>query len=159
MAGICGATTAVTGHVAVFGFYGWSIEQQPALLLGSAIMGFCIVYAVYLRRRLQNARATRSERVRILDRQAAKASPGATEAPFTSVAWPGGGRLALNDNLETMAAHITALLPRGGRRVRLVNGHELDVLGPAKRTHIAALIGDVVWIERSLAPRQGWRLS
>lgn len=159
MAGICGAVTAATGHVAVCGFYGWSVGQQPALLLATGITGFCIVYGVYLRRRSQNARATRAECAHIVDMQVATDSPSVTEACLKPTAWRGGGRLALNDDLETMAAHVTALLPRGGRRVRLVNGHELDVLGPDERTHIAALIGDAVWIERGLAPHQGWRLS
>ena len=44
----------------------------------------------------------------------------------------------------TMAAQVVALLPLGGRRVRLANGHELDVLRASGRSQEVSLIGDVV---------------
>lgn len=58
----------------------------------------------------------------------------------------------------TMAAHVIALLPRGGRRVRLANNHELDVSAAAGRQAIS-LLGDVVFIERVPGQLHGWRLG
>lgn len=57
-----------------------------------------------------------------------------------------------------LSAHVTELLPHGGRRVRLVNGHELDVLPADPREPGATLVGDIVSV--ALAPNQlrGWRM-
>lgn len=61
-------------------------------------------------------------------------------------------------NPITMAAHIVALLPQGGRRVRLANNHELDVLGSARRSSEVSLIGDVVTVQLASGQLHGWRL-
>lgn len=61
-------------------------------------------------------------------------------------------------NPITMFGHVVGLLHQGGRRVRLANNHELDVLRAGRRQFEVSLIGDVV--EIALAPGQllGWRL-
>lgn len=59
----------------------------------------------------------------------------------------------------SMFAHVVGLLPRGGRRVRLANAHELDVLGVAGCPSEVSLIGDVVTIELAPGQLQGWRLA
>lgn len=58
----------------------------------------------------------------------------------------------------TMAAHVVALLPHGGRRVRLINGHDLDVLPGLPHGRAATLIGDVVSIRLAPGQLHGWRL-
>ena len=58
----------------------------------------------------------------------------------------------------TLAGHVVGLLPRGGRRVRLANEHELDVLGVKGGRLEVSLIGDVVSIELSPGQLHGWRL-
>ena len=58
----------------------------------------------------------------------------------------------------TMAAHVVALLPHGGRRVRLINGHDLDVLPAVRHGRAATLIGDVVSIRLAPGQLHGWRL-
>ncbi|MBL7466213.1 hypothetical protein INQ08_23625, partial [Escherichia coli] len=45
-----------------------------------------------------------------------------------------------------MAAHVVGLLPQGGRRVRLANDHELDVLAEGGRRTELSRIGDIVAI-------------
>lgn len=59
----------------------------------------------------------------------------------------------------TLVGHVVELLPQGGRRVRLTNMHEMDVLRVGGRENEVSLIGDIVTI--SLAPGQvhGWRLT
>jgi hypothetical protein len=63
------------------------------------------------------------------------------------------------DNPISMVAHVIGLLPQGGRRVRLSNNHEMDVLREGGRSAEVSLIGDIVTI--TLAPGQvhGWRLA
>ncbi|MNK98601.1 hypothetical protein D3C87_1189700 [compost metagenome] len=62
-------------------------------------------------------------------------------------------------NPITMAAHVIALLPQGGRRVRLANNHELDVLGSGRRSSEISLIGDVVAVTLASGQLHGWRLA
>lgn len=57
-----------------------------------------------------------------------------------------------------MAAHVVALLSRGGLRVRLANNHELDVPAASGRQTDISLLGDVVFIEWAAGRRPGWRL-
>ena len=57
-----------------------------------------------------------------------------------------------------MAAHVVALLSRGGLRVRLVNNHELDVPAASGRQTDISRLGDVVFIEWAAGRRPGWRL-
>lgn len=64
-----------------------------------------------------------------------------------------------NDNRQTLQAHVVGLLPLGGRRVRLVNGIEIDVMGPLTRSSLQALIGDVISIEFDTGVCGGWRLA
>lgn len=68
-------------------------------------------------------------------------------------------RTPVGSNPITMVAHIIGLLPQGGRRVRLANNHEMDVLRVGGRNTEVSLIGDVVTI--TIAPGQlhGWRLT
>ncbi|MGO4408896.1 MULTISPECIES: hypothetical protein [unclassified Brevundimonas] len=62
-------------------------------------------------------------------------------------------------NPITMAAHVVGLLPQGGRRVRLANNHELDVLGVGDRQSEVSLIGDVVAVTLGPGQLHGWRLA
>jgi translation initiation factor IF-1 len=62
-------------------------------------------------------------------------------------------------NPIAMGAYVVALLPHGGRRVRLANDHELDVLAAGGRQSEAHLIGDVVSIELAPGQLHGWRLA
>lgn len=64
-----------------------------------------------------------------------------------------------NDNRESLQGHVVELLPLGGRRVRLVNGAEMDVMGPLARSRCQALIGDVILIEFHTGVGGGWRLA
>jgi translation initiation factor IF-1 len=57
-----------------------------------------------------------------------------------------------------MAAHVIELLPQGGRRVRLANNHELDVLGSGRRSSEVSLVGDVVTVQLASGQLHGWRL-
>ncbi|MNN53942.1 hypothetical protein D3C81_1687300 [compost metagenome] len=68
-------------------------------------------------------------------------------------------RSPLGSNPITMVAHVIGLLPQGGRRVRLSNNHEMDVLRDGGRNTEVSLIGDIVTI--TIAPGQlhGWRLT
>lgn len=59
----------------------------------------------------------------------------------------------------TMAAQVVALLPLGGRRVRLANGHELDVLRASGRPPEVSLIGDIVDVMLGSGQLLGWRLA
>lgn len=58
-----------------------------------------------------------------------------------------------------MAAHVVALLSRGGLRVRLANNHELDVPAASGRQKNLSRLGDVVFIEWAAGRRPGWRLT
>lgn len=62
-------------------------------------------------------------------------------------------------NPITMAAHVVALLPQGGRRVRLANDHELDVLAEGGRRSEVSRIGDVVTVTLGPGQLHGWRLA
>lgn len=62
-------------------------------------------------------------------------------------------------NPITMAGHVVGLLPHGGRRVRLANDHEMDVLGTGERQAECSLIGDVVAITLGPGQLHGWRLT
>lgn len=64
-----------------------------------------------------------------------------------------------NDNRQTLQAHVVRLLPLGGRRARLVNGIEMDVMGPLTRSRLQALIGDIISIELDASVCGGWRLA
>ena len=59
----------------------------------------------------------------------------------------------------TMAAQAVALLPLGGRRVRLANGHEMDVLRASGKPPEVSLIGDVVDVILNSGQLLGWRLA
>lgn len=61
-------------------------------------------------------------------------------------------------NPISMAAHVVGILPQGGRRVRLANNHELDVLGAGGRRSERSLIGDVVAVTLEPGQLHGWRL-
>lgn len=58
----------------------------------------------------------------------------------------------------TLAAHVVELLPHGGRRVRLSNMHEMDVLRVRGRETEVSLIGDIVTIGLAPGAVHGWRL-
>ena len=54
---------------------------------------------------------------------------------------------------------ITRLLPLGGRRVRLDNGHLITVLPSLGAQTGVSLLGDRVTVEIAFNSLKGWRLS
>ena len=54
---------------------------------------------------------------------------------------------------------ITRLLPLGGRRVRLDNGHLITVLPSLGAQTGVSLLGDRVTVEIAFNQLKGWRLS
>lgn len=60
-AGVCGATMALVGDFVVSGFYGWSVAANAAVALAVTVLGFAIVFGVYVRRRAHNKRAIVNE--------------------------------------------------------------------------------------------------